>query len=86
VSDAVRRSALVITASDGAAAGVRSDLSGARVGERLEALGFAVERRVVSDERAAIEAALISPIRNTAALKIVTSSPSVTAIGTPSFQ
>ena len=59
MSDAVRRSALVITASDGAAAGVRSDLSGARVGERLEALGFAVERRVVSDERTAIEAALI---------------------------
>ena len=60
MSDAVpRRSALVITASDGAAAGVRDDRSGVLVGERLTALGFAVERRVVPDERTAIEAALI---------------------------
>lgn len=57
--DEHRRSALVITASDGAAAGVREDASGARVGERLAALGFTVERRVVADDRAAIEAALI---------------------------
>ena len=54
-----RRSALVITASDGAAAGVREDASGARVGDRLIALGFVVERRVVADDRMAIEAALI---------------------------
>ena len=40
-----RTTALVITASDGAAAGVREDTSGARVAERLAALGFAVERR-----------------------------------------
>ncbi len=53
------RSALVITASDGAAAGVRNDESGVRVGARLEALGFTVERRVVPDDRAVIEAALI---------------------------
>jgi molybdenum cofactor synthesis domain len=59
VIDEHRRSALVITASDGAAAGVREDASGARVGERLAALGFTVERRVVADDRAAIEAALI---------------------------
>jgi molybdenum cofactor synthesis domain-containing protein len=60
VSDAPgRRSALVITASDGAAAGVRDDLTGVRVGERLEALGFAVVRRIVPDDRAAIQAALI---------------------------
>ncbi len=56
------RSALVITASDGAAAGVRDDLSGVRVGERLEALGFSVDRRVVPDDRAAIEAALIEGV------------------------
>ena len=54
-----RRSALVITASDGAAAGVREDASGARVGDRLIALGFVVERRVVADDRTTIEAALI---------------------------
>lgn len=52
------RRALVITASDGADAGVREDTSGARVGERLAALGFAVERRIVPDDQAAIEAAL----------------------------
>jgi molybdopterin adenylyltransferase len=53
------RSALVITASDGAAAGVREDASGAGVAEQLERLGFAVERRVVADDRATIEAALV---------------------------
>ena len=52
------RSALVITASDGAAAGVRVDTSGERVGERLTSLGFAVERRVIPDDRVAIAAAL----------------------------
>jgi molybdopterin biosynthesis enzyme MoaB len=51
VSGAAGRSALVITASDGAAAGVREDLSGGRVGERLEALGYAVERLVIPEER-----------------------------------
>jgi molybdopterin adenylyltransferase len=55
----VARTALVITASDGAAAGVREDTSGARVGERLTALGFDVDRRVVADEQWAIEAALV---------------------------
>ena len=52
------RRALVLTASDGAAAGVRDDTSGGGVGERLEALGFSVDRVVVSDERSAIENAL----------------------------
>ncbi len=52
------RSALVITASDGAAAGVRDDRSGRLVAERLEAIGFVVERSVVPDEQAVIEAAL----------------------------
>lgn len=53
------RSALVITASDGAAAGVREDDSGAQVGERLAALGYRVERRIVPDDQPTIEAALI---------------------------
>ncbi len=52
------RRALVLTASDGAAAGVRDDTSGGGVGERLEALGFNVDRVGVSDERSAIENAL----------------------------
>jgi molybdopterin adenylyltransferase len=53
------RRALVITASDGAAAGVREDTSGAGLAQRLEALGFAVEQQVVPDERTSLEAALI---------------------------
>ena len=64
MTEAGRRSALVITASDGAAAGVRGDLSGARVGERLEALGFTVDRRVVPDDRTAIEQAVIEGARD----------------------
>jgi molybdopterin adenylyltransferase len=48
------RRALVITASDGVNAGVREDTSGARVGERLQALGFTVERAVLPDERATL--------------------------------
>jgi len=59
VVDAPVRTALVITASDGAAAGVREDTSGARVGERLESLGFRVERSLVADDRRAIEVAIV---------------------------
>jgi molybdopterin adenylyltransferase len=53
------RRALVITASDGAAAGVREDTSGAGLAQRLETLGFDVEQQVVPDDRARLEAALI---------------------------
>jgi molybdenum cofactor synthesis domain-containing protein len=53
------RRALVLTASDGVVAGVREDASGARLAERLVALGFTVDRVVVPDDRAAIEAALV---------------------------
>jgi molybdopterin adenylyltransferase len=56
----VARSAIVITASDGSAAGVREDSSGRAVGERLEALGFRVERMVVPDDRARIESTLVA--------------------------
>ena len=52
------RTALVLTASDRSAAGTREDASGAGVAARLETLGFAVERSVVADDRAEIEAAL----------------------------
>lgn len=54
------RRALVVTASDGAAAGARVDASGSAVGDRLKALGFAVDRAVVADEQAAIEDVLFS--------------------------
>lgn len=46
------RRALVITASDGVDAGVREDTAGAGVGERLETLGFTVQRAVLPDEQA----------------------------------
>ncbi|MEP6639475.1 MAG: MogA/MoaB family molybdenum cofactor biosynthesis protein [Chloroflexota bacterium] len=59
MTDTLLRSVLVITVSDGVAAGVREDSSGARVEERLTALGYTVERRLVPDDGAAIEAALV---------------------------
>ncbi len=52
------RSALVVTASDGAAAGVREDASGTAVASRLETLGFVVERLLVPDDRERIASAL----------------------------
>jgi molybdopterin adenylyltransferase len=45
------RRAVVITASDRVNAGVREDTSGIGVGERLEALGFTVQRAVLPDEQ-----------------------------------
>jgi len=52
------RAAFVLTASDRSAAGERDDASGQVVEERLAGLGFAVERRVVPDDRRAIEDAI----------------------------
>ncbi len=52
------RRALVITASDGVNAGVRTDASGFGVGERLEALGFTVQRAVLPDERTTLSQVL----------------------------
>jgi molybdenum cofactor synthesis domain-containing protein len=52
------RRALVLTVSDGVSAGVRDDMSGVALAERLAALGFAVERGLVPDDVAAIEGAL----------------------------
>jgi molybdopterin adenylyltransferase len=62
VSDHVPRGtpALVITASDRSAAGERDDASGSAVAERLIALGFAVERQVVPDERKRIASMLVA--------------------------
>jgi molybdopterin adenylyltransferase len=48
------RRALVITASDRVNEGTREDTSGVGVGERLEALGFTVQRAVLPDERASL--------------------------------
>jgi molybdopterin adenylyltransferase len=54
------RTAIVITASDRSSAGDREDTSGRAVAERLEGLGFAVERMVIPDDRARIEATLVA--------------------------
>jgi molybdopterin adenylyltransferase len=48
------RRALVITASDRVNEGVREDTSGVGVGERLESLGFDVQRAVLPDDRHAL--------------------------------
>ena len=58
MGDGPARSALVLTASDGAAAGVRDDASGDVLEARLVELGFRVERALVTDDRPTIEAAL----------------------------
>lgn len=50
--------ALVITISDGVAAGVREDDSGAALAGWLESRGFSADRVSVADDRPAIEAAL----------------------------
>jgi molybdenum cofactor synthesis domain-containing protein len=54
----LERSAFVLTASDRSAAGTRDDASGAVLADRLTALGFVVERGVVTDDREEIERAL----------------------------
>ena len=54
------RSALVLTASDRSAAGTRTDVSGDLIEARLAGLGYAVERRVVPDDRRTIEEALVA--------------------------
>jgi molybdopterin adenylyltransferase len=51
---------LVVTVSDGVAAGVRQDASGSGLAARLAELGFEVDRVVVPDERAAIGRVLTS--------------------------
>jgi molybdopterin adenylyltransferase len=53
------RSALVLTASDRSAEGTREDTSGQIIAERLLALEFTVERKVVADEQWLIEEALV---------------------------
>ncbi len=53
------RRAVVVTISDGVAAGVREDGSGDAVEARLVDLGFDVERAVVADELTAIEHVIV---------------------------
>lgn len=55
---AARRTAVVVTASDGVTAGVRDDASGPAVAAMLESAGLHVSREVVPDDRATIAALL----------------------------
>ena len=71
------RRAFVLTASDRSAAGTRQDTSGALIAERLVGLGFVVERSVVPDERAQIEAAIRSAV-GTCALVLTTGGTGLT--------
>ena len=52
--------ALVLTVSDGVAAGVRTDISGTGLADRLQAIGAAVDRAVCPDELETIAAAIQS--------------------------
>ena len=52
--------AIVITASDRGSAGEREDTSGEVIAQRLEALGFRVERMLVPDEQGRIESTLVA--------------------------
>lgn len=66
-----RRTAAVVTSSDGVASGHREDRSGAAVAEVLTAAGFTVVRReVVPDERDQL-AALLTELADTAQLGVV---------------
>ena len=56
--------ALIITVSDGVAAGTRDDDSGDALAGQLKPLGFAVDRAAVPDEQSAIEAAITVGVRD----------------------
>jgi molybdenum cofactor synthesis domain-containing protein len=51
-------SALVVTASDKAALGLREDASGAAVQALLEGIAFVVERRIVADDQETLESTI----------------------------
>jgi molybdopterin adenylyltransferase len=64
MSGGTGRRVLVVTVSDGVAAGVRKDAGGDGVAGRLEALGYDVERAVVPDDRSGIERTLAEAARD----------------------
>jgi molybdopterin adenylyltransferase len=60
----MKRRALVMTVSDGVAAGTREDASGEALASRLTALGFDVDRETVPDEMERIAVALTEAARS----------------------
>ena len=71
------RLAVVLTVSDGVAAGVREDASGPAVEARLAALGFVVSREVVADDRVGIAGAIVAAAAR-AALVVTTGGTGLT--------
>jgi molybdenum cofactor synthesis domain-containing protein len=67
-----RRTATVVTASDGVHRGVREDASGPAVEAMLVAAGFEVERTVVPDERDLIGALIVRLADADRALVVIT--------------
>jgi molybdopterin adenylyltransferase len=72
-----RPAAVVLTVSDGVAAGAREDASGPAVEARLTAHGYVVLRGVVADDRAAISAAIVAAAAG-AALVVTTGGTGLT--------
>jgi molybdenum cofactor biosynthesis protein B len=70
--------AAVLTVSDGVFRGVREDRSGDLLARLLAAEGFAVERRIVADERADIAAAL-QELAGSASIVLTTGGTGLTA-------
>ena len=66
------RRALVVTVSDGVAAGTREDSSGALLEERLAALDFAVERAAVPDEQERIASTIVTAADGGVSLVVTT--------------
>ena len=66
------RRALVLTISDGVAAGTRDDASGAALAERLSTLGFEVSRQTVPDEMEDIALAVNDAAQQRVALVVST--------------
>src|SRR4051812_26483338 len=67
-----RRTALVLTVSDGVALGTREDTGGARLRERVEAAGFAATTGVVPDDVETIAAAVTRAVGGGARLVVTT--------------
>jgi molybdopterin adenylyltransferase len=63
---------LVLTISDGVAAGTRDDASGVALGTRLAALGYAVRRGGVPDDPEIIRAAVAAAIQSGSRLVVTT--------------
>jgi molybdopterin adenylyltransferase len=72
VAEPADRVALVLTVSDGVAAGTRQDTGGERLAERVAAAGFTIHRVAVADEPDAIIRAVRHGVSSGARLVVTT--------------